>query len=313
MKSFLRVPSWLVVLLILAFPPSRTFAGQGWDVEVHGGALISTNPTQGTIAMPPPNPPVAFLPQSPSPTTVPVASWFFGDGAALLNSAVPARFGVGIVSLAPLFTSRFAERRSGGSLGVRVGRSLSPRFGAEVSLDYATGQWAMLPHNTDRINVSEASFVATWNALLGAVINNEHIVNSDATLDDKRGSQLVTSGTLLINVLSSGGLQPYRCGRRRLYCGAQWRAVSDDHRKLSSAFPVSPSSPSVLQVDQTDTVTIRSTAKNSMTWVVGGGLKYALSERWGVRVDVRDYINRDVSRTTVTAVPAGYRRAHSAR
>ena len=71
-------------------------------------------------------------------------------------------------------------------------------------------------------------------------------------------------------------------------------------------FLVAPSLPivSLIQVDQTDTVTIRSTARNSVSWVVGGGLKYALSERWGVRVDVRDHINRDVIRTTVTAVPA---------
>ena len=40
-----------------------------------------------------------------------------------------------------------------------------------------------------------------------------------------------------------------------------------------------------------------------MTGVIGGGLKYTLSKRWGVRVDMRDHINRDVVRTTVTAVP----------
>ena len=37
--------------------------------------------------------------------------------------------------------------------------------------------------------------------------------------------------------------------------------------------------------------------------VVGGGIKYAVGERWGVRADFRDHVNRDVIRTNLTTAP----------
>lgn len=307
MKSRWQSTRWLVVSYMLAATTPRAFAGQVWEVEVHGGALISTNPTHGTIAKPPPSAAVPLFPLQPSFTIEPVPSWFFGDGAALLSGALPARFGAGIASLEPVFTSRFVERQSGGSVGVRVGRSLSRRFGAEFSLDRASGELALLPHDIDRITASEASFLATWNALLGLgpTIGGQ-TVTADLTADKKRGSQLITTGTMLINVFSSGTVHPY------LAVGAGYIGARDREPSVTLTgnyrfvFPVAPQIPSValIQVDQTDAVTIRSTAKNAVTGVIGGGLKYALSERWGVRVDVRDHINRDVVRTTVTAVPA---------
>ena len=111
---------------------------------------------------------------------------------------------------------------------------------------------------------------------------------------------------MLINVFSSGTVHPYfaiGAGYIGARDGGPSVALTGNYRFV---FPVAPQIPSValIQVDQTDAVTIRSTAKNAVTGVLGGGLKYALSERWGVRVDVRDHINRDVIRTTVTAVPA---------
>jgi len=307
MKSRLQGMRWLVVLSMLIATTPRAFAGQAWEVEVHGGGLIAANPTQGTIAIPPPSATVPLFPQQPSFTIEPVPSWFFGDGAALLSGALPARFGAGIVSLEPVFTSRLVERRSSGSVGVRIGRSLSRRFGAEFSLDRASGELAVLPHDIDRVTASEASFLATWNALLGLgpTIGGQ-VVNADLRADEKRGSQLITTGTLLINVFSSGTVHPYfaaGAGYIDARDGGPSVTLTGNYRFV---FPVAPQIPSIalIQVDQTDTVTIRSTAKNAVTGVIGGGLKYALSDRWGVRVDVRDHINRDVVRTTVSAVPA---------
>jgi hypothetical protein len=307
MRSRLHDMRWLVVSCVLAAATPRAFAGQAWEIEVHGGGLITTNPTHGTIEMPPPSSSVPISPLQPSFTIEPVPSWFFGDGAALLNGALPARLGAGIVSLEPVLTSRFVERRSGGSVGIRFGRSLSRRFSAEFSLDRASGELAVLQHDIDRITASEASFLSTWNALLGLgpTIGGQ-TVDADLRADEKRGSQLITTGTMLINVFSSGTVHPYFAVGAG-YIGARDHAPSvtltGNYRFV---FPVTPQIPSVIpiQVDQTDAVTIRSTAKNAVTGVLGGGLKYALSKRWGVRVDVRDHINRDVIRTTVTAVPA---------
>src|SRR6185369_259954 len=93
MKSRLQGTRWLVVSCMLAAATPRAFAGQAWEVEVHGGGLIATNPTQGTIAIPPPSASVPLSPLQPSFTIEPVPSWFFGDGAALLSGALPPRLG----------------------------------------------------------------------------------------------------------------------------------------------------------------------------------------------------------------------------
>jgi hypothetical protein len=202
-----------------------------------------------------------------------------------------------------VFEGRLVERQSGGSFGVRVDRAISPRFSAEFSIDRATGHLAIQSPDLDRIKASEASFLSTWQNFLDLVARNGNTVSSDATVVDNRGAQLITSGALLINLFSNNTLAPY------VALGAGYINVRDDGpsaalvENYAFGFPVAPPLVSVLQINETDTVTIRSLPKNSVTWIAGGGLKYALSERWGVRVDVRDHINRDVIRTTVTARP----------
>ena len=64
----------LAIALFVAVTTADTFAGQAWEVEAHGGALISTNPARGTTAVPPSNSPVPYLPAQPALTTVPISS-----------------------------------------------------------------------------------------------------------------------------------------------------------------------------------------------------------------------------------------------
>ena len=48
---------------------------------------------------------------------------------------------------------------------------------------------------------------------------------------------------------------------------------------------------------------VQSVVENSITWVFGGGVKYAVSDHWGVRADLRDHVNRDIIRTRLTTTP----------
>ena len=115
----------------------------------------------------------------------------------------------------------------------------------------------------------------------------------------------MTSGALLINLVSSATFTPY------VAVGAGYIAARDGAPSITlvgnydftfAPVPIIPIPP--LHINETDTVTIHAVAKNSMTWVFGGGVKYALGEHWGVRADLRDHVNRDVVRTTVTTNPA---------
>src|SRR5207248_2356220 len=53
-----------------------------WSIEVHGGANAPTNPSGGTSALPPPGVTFSTLVGRDSRR---VPSWYFGDGASLLN------------------------------------------------------------------------------------------------------------------------------------------------------------------------------------------------------------------------------------
>jgi hypothetical protein len=65
--------------------------------------------------------------------------------------------------------------------------------------------------------------------------------------------------------------------------------------------PTQPIQPPGLR--QTDTVTIRSAIEGGHVWVLGGGFKYGMSDRWGVRFDVRDHLRGTTTATLLDAAP----------
>src|SRR5580692_6056759 len=66
-----------------------TVPAHKWEIELHGGGMLATAPGDGTGALPGPGPAIT------TPFTIPagvstgrvVSSWYFGDGASLLNQA----------------------------------------------------------------------------------------------------------------------------------------------------------------------------------------------------------------------------------
>ena len=301
--SSARLVGILLVPLIVEATASLAIAGQRWEVEAHGGALLSSNPTSGTTALPLPGP---DIPLGATSITRRVPSWYFGDGAAILNQILGALSPVKIVPLDPILQSPIAERQSGVSYGVRVDRSLTPRFALEFALDGSQNPLALRSSLKNAVDVSQASFLATWNRLLDGPARSAQTVTSDATLDDKRGHHLVTSGVLLVNLGSSQTFTPY------VAAGAGYIAARGGGPAITLVgnydFPFPPVPIGVtgagqFRFNETDNVKVQSVMENSVTGVVGGGVKYALGDRWGVRADLRDYVSRNGIRTTVTTNP----------
>jgi opacity protein-like surface antigen len=303
MRAPLGLVGFFSVLVVAT--ATHAFAGQRWEIEAHGGVLMSTNPTNGTVALPPAGPDIPLNAALPNSITRRVPSWYFGDGAAILNQIVGVRSPVKIAPLDPMLESRIVERQSATSFGVRVDRSLTPRFDVEFAFDEAQGELTLRSSSKDVANASQASFPAMWNLLLSALSSGSQVVTSDAMIDDKRGRQLVTSGTLLINLLSSTSFTPYvavGAGYITAHNGAPSVTLVGNYSFTFAPIPITPIPP--FHINETDTVKIQAAARNSMTWVFGGGVKYALGDHWGVRADLRDHVNRDVVRTTVTTNPA---------
>jgi len=302
MRGSARIVGLLVVSLGIAVTASQAVAGQRWEVEGHAGALVSSNATGGTSVLPAPGP---DIPLGGTSLTRRVPSWFFGDGAAILNQILGPRSPVKITPLDPILLGPIVERQSGASFGIRVDRSLTPRFGVEFALDGSQSPLALRSTLKNPLSASQASFVATWNMVLNTPAGGAQVVTADATLDDKRGNQIVTSGTLLINLLSSTTFTPYVAagvGYIAARGGAPAITVVGNYNFPFPNFLIGVITP-VFNFNETDTVTIQSVAENSVAGVFGGGVKYALGDRWGVRADLRDYVNRNVIRTTISANP----------
>src|SRR5262249_2310970 len=175
------------------------------------------------------------------------------------------------------------------------------------ALDGSQSPLALRSTLKNAISASQASFLATWNAVLNTPAGGAQVVTSDASLDEKRGHQIVTSGTLLINLRSSQTFTPYVAagvGYIAARGGAPAITVVGHYDFPFPNFPIGMITP-VFSFNETDTVTIQTVAENSVTGVFGGGVKYALGDRWGVRADLRDYVNGNVIRTTVSANPKG--------
>src|SRR4030095_15788850 len=54
---------------------------------------------------------------------------------------------------------------------------------------------------------------------------------------------------------------------------------------------------------QTDPVTVTSSVESGAVWVLGGGVRLSISDRWGLRIDVRDHMHGNTLPTDVSAPP----------
>jgi opacity protein-like surface antigen len=283
-----------------------------WEIEVHGGGMLATAPMDGTGALPGPGPAIT------TPFTIPagvstgrlVSSWYFGDGASLLNQAASSfRLGGHITPLDPVLESPFVRRESGGDLGLRVGRVLTDRLAAEISFDYSLGTLALTSASVAGLEASRTGFAAAWNAVLTGPSQGTQTVSSVAAISDRRGRQLVTAGSVLINVMPPGRLTPYVALGAGMISNRNTppSAVLVGDYQFSLVLVLPPNIPVPLALPrfhETDTVTVRSSVGSAATWIAGGGLKYALTDRWGVRIDVRDHVNANTISTLVDATPA---------
>jgi hypothetical protein len=156
------------------------------------------------------------------------------------------------------------------------------------------------------IEDSRQSFLTMWNTVLSRATGANQTVTSSTMLDDHRGRQLTTTGALLLNLRKAAKLTPYGllgAGLISSRNGAPSVQLVGNYRFPLPTPLVPPPLPTIV-FDQTDTVTVRATTDNRFAWVVGGGFKYAATQRWGVRVDARDHISRDPQRVVLDASPS---------
>src|SRR5262245_60851818 len=168
---------------------AQTRGESKWQIEVHAGAMISTNPSAGTITLPGPGEPFTTATNNPTPPPPSrrQSSWYFGDGAVLFNQAVASLFTQAvaagpparITTLDPVLSRSLTEQPASGNVGVRVSRALSDRMSAELVFDYSLARLALTQTNRDAIEATRASFGPAFSGMI--VFNPNRVLNSVAS------------------------------------------------------------------------------------------------------------------------------------
>jgi hypothetical protein len=165
-------------------------------------------------------------------------------------------------------------------------------------VDYGLARPEIAQANRDAIEATRASFIAAFDGLIRS--NPNRVLNSltsTAAVDDGTRRQLVTSGVLVFNLRTAGRVVPY------VALGASVLALTGKPPAVTLKGNYRYLNPSGSPIDETDSVTVRALDTHTGAGVLGGGVKYQLSARWGIQFDARTSLSKNAARTVVDAAP----------
>jgi hypothetical protein len=272
--------------------------GPRWEIEGYGGLSRGTAASDGSASLPPAGAPIPSLsPIFPSRRT---SSWFFGDGAAMLNSASEG-FGLAarITPLDAALTSRALDYSSAAALGVRVRRIVSARWSAEIGVDLLPGSGDISEEFSAALNETRTSFESSFRALLAE--GPTASVDVSTGLEQSGGSahEVVLTGALNWHIGSGNGFVPYFTVGGGVISGVG--SLSSIDIEGSYRFVVF-NAPDVA-FHETDRVRLRFERGTTPVALAGGGVRRNLSDRWGFKIDGRVLIGRENSRLLIDAHP----------
>jgi len=284
------------LLLVVVCASSSTAAAQGrWEIEVYGGAVVSRAASDGKQTLPPAGAPIVT--SSPLFPSRQVPSWFFGDGAALLNGVSEEFQGTSrIAPLDPLFAR--AAGGATGAAGARVRRALSDRTTMEVGVDFL-GSAAVAPSDfAATVEAARRSFGETFSELLRSGPFTSLAVEATADVTGAKRREIAATVALNSDLGTLGPMTPYLTFGGGIVTGSGAEPAAQLAGRYR--FAVLGQVP----IDESDRVTVHFERPIALAFVIGGGLRKDVTDRWAVRFDVRALIGPDSTRVRVTADPA---------
>jgi hypothetical protein len=273
-----------------------------WTIELYGGGSVASGSTSGTpIASFPAGTP--FTLQSGAPSRA-VSSWFFGDGALLLNQVL-ARFATNAATTFPRIAALDDALRSGGGkqgsgalFGLRVGRAVTEKISLEFGIERGLAKMELSDELAGALQEASDSFVESFQALLATAPVTNLSVTSAVTTRDSSSAQTRFSAALKWTVYSGGRLQAYLAGGGGVIInsGEAPQSVLNGRYtfRLFGAFPM----------DESDRVVVTlSQKKTNPMGLLGAGFTFDLSSTSGLRADVRLLLSSTKDRVTMTAAP----------
>jgi hypothetical protein len=299
-RAACAVATAILVSAVLA-TASRAEDKARWEIEIHGGGLLSSSPSGGRSQMPPAG--SVFAAFAGGVTSRHVSSWYFGDGNALFNEVVGAMpTAQKITALDPVLQRGALERGGGGDLGVRVGRRVSARVTLEVSLDYGLSRTAPTAEARAGISASAVSYADAWNYLLDRSARD---VRSVWTFGG--GSRrLLASVAANLSLMPGRKIEPYVTlgGGIAAERGSEVSAQLVGGYEFFYTYRNSSGGTTMVDLKEGDTVTLHLPVGSAPFGLLGFGVKYPIGTRWGIRLDVREHLCGNKARTLLDASPS---------
>jgi hypothetical protein len=308
-SSYSCAASLVALLAVLLVPQpgwAQTTSGQPqssrWTFEVYGGGAAPTISTSGS--------PLTTFPIGPSFTTDAgrpsrlQSSWYFGDGARMLNDALAefARLNgtsfARVVSLDAALTANALSKSGGATFGARLGRSLSPKLGIEIGVERSKTPLAFTNAFTNALEASSNSFQAAFQDLLNSAPASGVDVTSTLDVSGVSGRETRVTGALRYTLVQNGKTTAYATVGGGLAMadgdGPEATLVGSYAFRYFGAFPIRERDRTFIRVDQP--------GKTAMA-MVGGGITYDVTPRVGVRVDVRMSLSGNKASLLVSGSP----------
>ncbi|MBK5299028.1 MAG: hypothetical protein JJE40_17880, partial [Vicinamibacteria bacterium] len=196
---------------------AQTTAGQPqksrWTFEVYGGGAAPSVSGGGT---PLTNFPVGqdFTTDAGRPSRL-QSSWFFGDGASMLNDALTefARIrGTSFTHIVPLdaaVTTNALTGSGGTAFGARLGRALSPSLAVEIGVERSRTALGFTGGFKEALERSRDSFQAAFQDLLGSAPVTGADVTSTLDISETSGHETRVTGALTYTFAQTGKVAAY--------------------------------------------------------------------------------------------------------
>lgn len=286
--------------------PAAKHPAARWEIEGYGGLSVGRVPASGSTTLPDPGAPITTSnPTFPGRQT---PSWFFGDGASMLNDVLgelelPNR-------IAPLDAAianpGFMAGRSG-AFGFRIRRAITRRLSAEFSLDVLTGSPSLSSAFLSSVESTRASFETSIGALLTSGPFTGVSAAASSGVIQGSAHELAATGSVILPFGHLGAFAPY------LTLGG---GVLSEHGRMPSVTldgNYHGTLPGSIAVRERDHVVLTYARDARIVAVMGAGLRRELSPRWGLRIDGRVLLGPngtraliDATPTVTTSTPAGF-------
>ena len=213
-----------------------------------------------------------------------VPSWYFGDGAQLLNDVLQS---LGrserVTALNSMLTGASAEQTTGHGFGVRVTHRWKPKLTIEAGFEFSEATYSISSGARNALRATSDSFIVAFGGLAasaqGAAFINPQI-SSTSLSSNGTGAEILATGSLVLQLRRAKRFSPYIVGGGGV-------AISTGEAIATLEGRYRFGLPSGAQVDETDRVAIHFSGGTGLVVLGGGGVKYRLWRQFGVQGDAR--------------------------